>query len=202
MINSSRAIRGHCCPEAPPSSKDSHHRAPQASGQPPWHFPVTCRVTPGTLGPTSELAPRTFPSSVLYFLTTQCSREFPRVSMVLAHQFGGLTPALAQLHDQRKTSESATEMTWLNGWGAYLSEARAWNHTPPCAATDSGQNMAAGRAWGVVAVGRGEVGGRLQVIGELTSQVGSSVTREASKEARPHCTLEENSHQLGPGASG
>ena len=54
--------------------------------------------------------------------------------------------------------------------GAYLSEARAWNHTPPCAATDSGQNMAAGRAWGVWwRWGMVRWEGRLQVIGELTS---------------------------------
>jgi len=54
--------------------------------------------------------------------------------------------------------------------GAYLSEARAWNNTPPCAVTDSGQNMAAGRAWGVW-WGWGVVrwAGRLQVIRALTS---------------------------------
>ena len=64
--------------------------------------------------------------------------------------------------------------------GPYTAEARSWSDTPPCAA-DSRQDMVA-----VFTAGGGW--GGLPVIGELR-QVGSLVTRETSRGARPSLPL-------------
>ena len=77
------------------------------------------------------------------------------------------------------------------GGEAYVSEARSWSDTPPCAADSGGQDMTA------VFAPRGK--GRLPVIGELTS--GGFISYQGNQPRGTPLTapLIKDNHQLGQG---
>ena len=80
--------------------------------------------------------------------------------------------------DSRPEKEPGVSHRDINGLmdgGAYSSKARSWNDSPP-GVLDLAE---------VDALEVGGGGGGCQLQGELMSQIGSSVTRETSRGARP-----------------
>ena len=60
-----------------------------------------------------------------YALLQKCSEEVAGWWAALRRP---IRPALAQLKDQRKSQSQQQRHWWLNGWGAYMAEARSWGH--------------------------------------------------------------------------
>ena len=92
-----------------------------------------------------------------------------------------------------KTQErvSDRDISGLMDGGAYLSEARFWSNTPPCAG-DGGLDMVAG-----FPPREGEIAN----YGEIDLWLVHWLPGKPAEGHAPHSPFAKNNHQLGPGAS-
>ena len=105
-------------------------------------------MTPSTFGPQMLVDdPHNFPFPVLYFPTSRHSREFPQSPGCSANCWAKpFKPTKPIACPASKTEETAPvnnrDISGLINQGAYTFEVRSWSNTPPCAA-DNRQNMVA-----------------------------------------------------------